>query len=121
MLFLALHTNPDSNTTNNSVVSGAVKAAADGSNVTANTALPTAPEQQQQQQQPQVSNTVKSESLSHVRKLFAQGERIPKNVCLDALDAIDQAKWFQNLNVYFCGRFLPLESLMKTTRVLASP
>ncbi|GAA47897.1 zinc finger RNA-binding protein [Clonorchis sinensis] len=88
-------TNKDSNTTNNSVVSGAVKAAADGSNVTANTALPTAPEQQQQQQQPQVSNTVKSESLSHVRKLFAQGERIPKNVCLDALDAIDQAKWFQ--------------------------
>ncbi|OON21769.1 zinc finger, C2H2 type [Opisthorchis viverrini] len=84
--------NKDANT-NNSVVSGAVKAAADGSNVTANTALPTAPEQQQQQ--PQASNTVKSESLSHVRKLFAQGERIPKNVCLDALDAIDQAKWFQ--------------------------
>ncbi|CAH8653596.1 unnamed protein product [Dicrocoelium dendriticum] len=70
--------------------SGAVEA--DGSNAIAGPALHTAPEQ------PSNTNT---QSRSPERLMFARGERIGRRHCLEALDAIDQAKWFQSVLVKY--------------------
>ncbi|KAF5396769.1 Zinc finger RNA-binding protein, partial [Paragonimus heterotremus] len=71
----------------NHVASGAVKADGERPNEALNAALHTAPEQP--------SATTTKSSRSRGRPMFAHGERVDKTSCLDALDAIDQAKWFQ--------------------------
>ncbi|KAF8561268.1 hypothetical protein P879_11052 [Paragonimus westermani] len=74
----------------NRVASGAVKADGERPNEALNAALHTAPEQ------PSATTTTKNKgSRSRGRPMFAHGERVDKISCLDALDAIDQAKWFQ--------------------------